>query len=296
MPEPPALGFVGLGIMGAPMCGHLLDAGYRVRVFTRTRSKAEPLIARGAVWCDSPAEVARACDILLTIVTDTPDVEQVLFGQDGAAGALRSGSIVVDMTTIDPAAARAFARRLEERGVAFLDAPVTGGDVGAKNATLTIMVGGPKAAFEQVRPILERMGRNIVYVGSSGSGQSLKAVNQILCAVNMISVCEALLLARRSGLDLKVAIETLATGAGGSWAWKYLGEKIARGDLEPAFMIRLMQKDLRIVQNAARERGVPLPGAALAQQLFRAVEATEGGSELGTQAMILAYERMIGER
>ena len=295
MSDPPVLGFIGLGIMGAPMCGHLLKAGYRVRVFTRTRSKAEPLIAHGAVWCDSPAQVAAECDILLTIVTDTPDVEHVLFGPGGAAETLRSGSIVVAMTTIDPAAARTFAARLEERGVSLLDAPVTGGDVGAKNATLTIMVGGPKAAFEQVRPVLELMGRNIVYVGPSGSGQSLKAVNQILCAVNMISVCEALLLAQRSGLDLKLAIETLATGAGGSWAWQYLGQKIARGDLEPAFMIRLMQKDLRIVQNAARERGVPLPGTALAQQLFRAVEATEGGSDLGTQAMILAYQRMIGQ-
>ncbi len=294
MPDSPVLGFVGLGIMGAPMCGHLLAAGYRVRVFTRTRSKADPLLTQGATWCDSPAQVAAECDILLSIVTDTPDVEQVLFGAGGAAETLRPGSIVVDMTTIDPAAARDFARRLAEREVAFLDAPVTGGDVGAKNATLTIMVGGPKAAFEQVRPILERMGRNVVHVGGSGSGQSLKAVNQILCAVNMISVCEALLLAKRSGLDLTLAIETLATGAGGSWAWKNLGERIARGDLEPAFMIRLMQKDLRIVQRAAGEHGVPLPGAALAQQLFRAVEAVEGGGELGTQAMILAYERMIG--
>ncbi|RMF73466.1 MAG: NAD(P)-dependent oxidoreductase, partial [Planctomycetota bacterium] len=278
-----------------PMARHLLDAGHRLFVFTRTRAKAAPLIEAGAQWRDSPAEVAADCDVLLTIVTDTPDVEAVLFGERGAIETLRPGSLVIDMTTISPAATRRFAQRLAERDVAMLDAPVTGGDVGARNATLTIMVGGEAEAFERAEPILRILGRNVVHVGPSGSGQALKACNQILCAVNMIGVCEALMLARRSGIDPRLAIETLAGGAGGSWAWKNLGERIVAGDLAPAFMVRLIQKDLRIVQQEADDAGLPLLGTALAQQLFRAVEALPNGGELGTQAMIRAFERLAGE-
>lgn len=287
------IGFIGLGIMGQPMAGHLLQAGYRLVVHTRTKAKAEGLLEAGATWCETPRDVAAQVDVLLTIVTDTPDVHDVLFGSAGAAEALRDGAVVIDMTTISPAATREFATRLDGRGVKLLDAPVTGGDVGAQNATLTIMVGGDAVAFEQVRPILETMGKRIVHVGPSGSGQMLKACNQILCAVNMIGVCEALTLAKRSGLDLSQAIETLGSGAGGSWALTNLGSKIAARDLDPAFMINLIQKDLRIVQEAAQNQKVALPGTALAQQLFRAVEAEDGG-DLGTQAMILAIERLAG--
>jgi 3-hydroxyisobutyrate dehydrogenase len=287
------IGFIGLGIMGGPMAGHLLRAGHPLYVHTRTKSKAQPLLAVGAVWCDSPADVARQCELLITIVTDTPDVESVLFGPSGAIETLRSGSCVIDMSTISPDATRQFARRLADRGVTLLDAPVTGGDVGARNAALSIMVGGDAAAFDRVRPVLACLGKRIVHVGPSGSGQMLKACNQILCAVNMIAVCEALTLARRSGLDLGAAIETLASGAGGSWALANLGPKIVKGEFGPAFMIALMQKDLRIVQTAAQALHVPLPGTALAQQLFRAVEAEDGG-KLGTQAMILALEKLAG--
>jgi 3-hydroxyisobutyrate dehydrogenase len=288
------LGFIGLGIMGAAMAGHLRRAGHPLFVHTRTKIKARELLEGGAVWCDTPAEVATHCRLLLTMVTDTPDVEAVLLGPRGAAERLEAGAHVVDLSTISPAAAARMAGRLAERGVTLLDAPVTGGDVGARTATLTIMVGGPREGFERVRPVLEHLGRRIVHVGPSGSGQMLKACNQILCAVNMIGVCEALLLARRAGLDLNVALDTLAGGAGGSWAWTNLGRRIVDGDLEPAFKIGLMQKDLRIVQSAAQELGLPLPGTALAQQLFRAVEAGPGGGELGTQAMILALERLAG--
>lgn len=277
------------------MAGRLLSAGHPLRVFTRTRSKAEGVTAAGAAWCESPAEAATGADLLITIVTDTPDVERVLFGESGATEALRSGACVIDMSTIRPDAARDFAVRLAERGIAMLDAPVTGGEVGARNATLTIMAGGPADAFARVEPILRLMGKTVVHVGDSGSGQALKACNQILCAVNMIGVCEALLLARRSGLDLAQAIDTLGGGAGGSWAWTQLGGRIVAGDLDPAFMIKLIQKDLRIVQDAARELDVPIPGTALAQQLFRAVENHPGGAELGTQAMIRAYEAMMGD-
>lgn len=310
----PPIGLIGLGIMGRPMAGHLLRAGYPLTVFTRTKSRAESVLAAGATWCDSPAAVAARCEILITIVTDTPDVEAVLFGnrdagsdarcdgdsargntlaRDSAAAALKPGSIVVDMSTIDPTATRRFAAALAERNVAMLDAPVTGGEIGAINATLTIMAGGDPAAFARVRPILEKLGKKIAHVGPSGAGQSLKACNQILCAVNMIAVCEALELVRAAGLDPAQAIETLATGAGGSWAWSTLGAKIVAGDLNPAFMIKLIQKDLKIAQATAESAKLPLPGTALAQQLFRAVEASPGGGNLGTQAMILAYRRMI---
>lgn len=292
--EKEPLGFIGLGIMGAAMAGHLRRAGYPLFIHSRTKAKARELLDRGAVWCDSPAEVAARCRLVLTMVTDTPDVEAVLLGPGGAAERLEAGSRVVDLSTISPAATVRMADRLAARGITLLDAPVTGGEAGAREATLTIMVGGPKEAFEHVRPVLEHLGKRIVHVGPSGSGQMLKACNQILCAVNMIGVCEALLLARRAGLDQNLALDTLAGGAGGSWAWTNLGRRIIDGDLKPAFMIKLMQKDLRIVQSMAQELALPLPGTALAQQLFRAVEAEPGGAELGTQAMIRALERLAG--
>lgn len=296
MSSKPTIGFIGLGIMGRPMAGHLLRAGYGLRVFSRTRGKAAELERAGATWSASPLDAARGCDVLLTMVTDTPDVEGVLFGPEGAAQVLRRGAIVVDLSTISPTRTREFAQRLRGGGVELIDAPVTGGEIGAKNATLTIMAGGDAAALERVRAVLECMGKRVVHVGPTGSGQMLKACNQALCAVNMIGVCEALLLARRAGLDLGTAIEVLGSGAGGSWAWSQLAPKISAGDLAPAFMIKLAQKDLRIAQHEAEQLGAPLPGTALAQQLYRAVEALEGGGELGTQAMMRAYEALAGQR
>lgn len=287
---PVNIGFIGLGIMGAPMAGHLLNAGHRLFVHTRSPAKAQQLLNRGATWGVSPQIIGEQASIVFTIVTDTPDVEQVLFGPSGLAHTLAAGSIVVDMSTISPTRTREFAETLAQRDITLLDAPVTGGEIGAKNATLTIMVGGDRAAFDRVAPLLSIMGKKIVHVGPSGSGQTLKACNQILCAVNMIGVCEALSLAKQSGLDLAAAIDTLGGGAGGSWAWTTLGGKVVSGDLNPAFMIKLMQKDLRIVQDAAEDLHTFLPGTALAQQLFRRVEAIEGGEKLGTQAMIKAYE------
>lgn len=291
----PRAAFIGLGIMGAPMAGHLLRAGYALQIHSRTRARAAELERAGGVWCDNPSDAARGRDVLLLNLPDSPDVETVLFGPRGAAEALPAGSVVVDFSTISPAAARSIADRLAQRSVAFLDAPVTGGQVGAQGATLTIMVGGDAAAFERVRPVLERLARTIVRVGPSGAGQALKACNQIMCAVNMIGVCEAIQIARASGLDLNQMIETLSGGAGGSWALSVLGQKIAAGDLKPAFMIRLMQKDLRIAQALGDLAHAPLPGTALAQQLFRAVEGLPGGAELGTQGMIRAYERLMSE-
>ena len=290
------IGFIGLGIMGAPMAGHLIAAEHALYVNTRTRSRADGLLARGAQWRDSPAAVAAACDLLCLNVPDTPDVERVLFGGNSAPPpaieGLRPRSIVIDFSTISPSATRDFATRLARQHVSLLDAPVTGGERGAIAASLTIMVGGDKAAYDRARPLLDKLGKTVVHVGPSGAGQTLKAVNQILVAVNMIGVSEAIAFARRGGVDLPLALETLAGGAGGSWAWSNLGPKVVADDLKPAFMIKLMQKDLRIVQDAAQSLGVALPGAALAQQLFRAVESQPGCADLGTQAMSLAIERL----
>lgn len=289
------VGFIGLGIMGMPMAQHMLRGGCALHVFARNRSKAAALLVQGAAWHDTPRELAAHVDVLCLNVSDTPDVQQVLFGGDGAAEQLAAGSIVIDFSTIDASASREAAARLSQRGVHFLDAPVTGGDVGARNATHTIMVGGDRGAFEAALPLLQLVGRKVVHVGPSGSGQALKACNQVLCAVTLVGVCEALLLAQRSGLNLAQAVDTLSGGAGGSWAWSNLGQRIVDGDLQPAFMVKLMQKDLRLVQSAAREHQLPLLGTALAQQLLNAVEAMPGGGELGTQAMIAALRRLAGD-
>jgi 3-hydroxyisobutyrate dehydrogenase-like beta-hydroxyacid dehydrogenase len=294
MPELPSVGFVGTGIMGQPMAGHLIAAGYRLTVHNRTQSKAVPLLDAGATWAASPAETAHGCDILFTNVSDTPDVEQVLFGRQGASDTLRSGAIVVDLSTISPSATRDFAQRLTQQGVSLLDAPVTGGDIGARNATLTIMVGGEAATFERVLPLLKLMGKTVEHVGQSGCGQALKACNQIMCAVNMIGLCEAMTLAEANGLDLKLLPEVLSGGASGSWTLTHLGARIANGDLDPGFMVYLLQKDLRIVQTIAGEQNLPLPGAALAEQMLRATANCPGGERLGFQAMIEAYRKLKG--
>ncbi|MCK6484646.1 MAG: NAD(P)-dependent oxidoreductase [Phycisphaerae bacterium] len=310
------IGFIGLGIMGRPMAGHLLRAGFPLTVWNRTPGKTDELIRAGARAAKSPAALAAESDVVMTIVTDGPDVEEVLFAprgvvegfaesgrlsrRGGQAGAGERGvdgagrPVVIDLSTVSPRTARRIATRLAQDGLDFLDAPVTGGDVGAQNATLTIMVGGEAAVFERCRGPLSAMGRKIVHVGPNGAGQMVKACNQILCAVNMIAVCESLSLARRTGLDVNAMLDVVTSGAGGSWALEHLGRKIVAGDLRPAFMVRLIQKDLRAVMEAAEEARLPLPGTALAIQLFRAVEAG-GGDALGTQAMIQAYERMAGE-
>ncbi|MGE3182260.1 MAG: NAD(P)-dependent oxidoreductase [Phycisphaerae bacterium] len=285
---------IGMGIMGRPMALNLCRAGYHVSIHSRTRGKADEVIAAGAQWFPSPAALAAKVDVLITIVTDSPDVEQVLFGENGAAAGLKPGTLVIDCSTIDPDAARNFADRLAAQNVAFLDAPVTGGDAGAKAGTLTIMVGGDAAAFDRAKPVLESIGKKVVHLGPSGAGQTLKACNQILCAVNMIGICEALQLGAKNGLDLRVALETLGSGAGGSWAWSNLGPKIVNRDFDPAFMIRLIQKDLRIVQSIAGRSGVPLFGTALAEQLFRAAQQHEPTGTEGTQAMFRAYEDLVG--
>jgi 3-hydroxyisobutyrate dehydrogenase len=282
---PQATAFIGLGIMGLPMAGHLLAAGHRLTVHTRTRQRADELLARGARWADSPADAAREADVVFICVPDTPDVEQVVLGARGIASAARGGSIVVDHSTISPAATRKMADALADKGAALLDAPVSGGDVGARNATLSIMVGGDPAAFARVKPLLECMGKTITHCGPSGTGQLTKLVNQILVSVTNLAVCEALTFAKQSGLDLDKTLRAVSGGAAGSWQLANLGPKMIAGDFRPGFTIHLQEKDLRLAQEAADELGLDMGGLRLVHQLFHLAIET-GHAAQGTQALL----------
>ena len=285
-------GYVGLGIMGQAMAANLLKAGYELIVWNRTASKASALAREGAVVAESPADVAaKGAQVIFINVTDTPDVEQVIFGDDGIAGTAGAGVTVVDNSTINPVATQDFAARLADQDVDFLDAPVSGGDVGARNGTLSIMVGGSSEAFERCLPLFEAMGKSINHLGPAGMGQTCKACNQIAVSLNLLGTCEAMALAKRSGLDLKKMIQVLAGGAAGSWQIANLGPKIADGDLDPGFMVDLVLKDLAIVSDTAREHKLPLTGTALAEGYFRAV-AAGGDGRLGTQAMSKVLEEL----
>lgn len=288
---PDSVGFIGMGIMGAPMALNLLKAGHRVTVYNRTASRCRPLVEAGAKEAPTPKAAAEGNGIVISIVTDSPDVEAVMLGADGAIHGAAKGSLFVDMSTIAPATAVKVGKELNGKGVAFLDAPVTGGDVGAKKGTLSILVGGEAKDLERARPVFEVMGRRITHCGPQGAGQTVKACNQILCALNMIGICESLHLARLSGIDQNIIVQALSAGAGGSWALENLGSQIAKGNFDPGFMVRLIQKDLRIVQDAAKRAGLTLEGTALAQRYFAENEA-KGEGDLGTQAMYKALERL----
>jgi len=286
------VGYIGMGIMGAPMATNLLKAGFEVTVWNRTASKCEPVKDAGASVAKSPRAMAEAGpDVIILNVTDTPDVEAVLFGEDGVAAGARAGLIVIDHSTINPVETQRFAEKLAEQDVTFLDAPVSGGDTGAQQGTLSIMIGGEAAAVQRVMPIFEAEGKNIVHVGGSGMGQTAKACNQIAVACNLIGVCEAIALAKKSGLDLEKMIEVVGGGAAGSWQLTNLGPKIAKGDHDPGFMIDYILKDLGIVSDTARELKLPLNATAYAAGMFRSVSAA-GDGKLGTQAVAKAYERL----
>lgn len=283
--------FIGLGIMGAPMAGHLLRAGHDLVVHTRTPGRAKPLLEQGAVWKPTPAECCEKADMVFICVPDTPDLRKVMEGDTGLLAGLRRGQIVVDHSTVSPSVTREFAGTLSTKGAALLDAPVSGGDVGAKNATLSIMVGGDKKQFETVLPLLKCMGRNIVYCGPSGCGQLTKLVNQVLVSVTLMGVCEALTFARANGLDAEKTIEAVGSGAGGSWQLSNLGPKMVAGDFRPGFMIELMQKDLRLLMRAAEESNTSLPASSLVHQLLLAAEAA-GHKRDGTQALFTVLEKL----
>jgi 3-hydroxyisobutyrate dehydrogenase len=277
-------GFVGLGIMGRPMAGHLLRAGFPLTVFNRTAARADELVAAGARRAGSPAEVARAAEVIVVNVTDSKDVEEVVMGPGGLAEGIRRGSVVVDMSTVAPATERRMAALLRERGADYLDAPVSGGDVGAKNATLAIMVGGEAAALERARPLLEKLGKAITHCGPVGHGQLTKLANQILVGVTLLGVSEAISFARKGGLDPEVMLRAVSGGAAGSWQLSNLGPKILADDVAPGFMIDLMLKDLRLVAETAEAAGAELPATEIMSRLFDAARGQGWGRE-GTQAL-----------
>jgi 3-hydroxyisobutyrate dehydrogenase len=287
------IGFIGLGIMGRPMAGHILQAGYPLTVYNRTRSRAEELAREGAKVAASPAEVAAVSEVVITIVTDSPDVEQVIAGPSGVTEGIQPGGIVIDMSTVSPELEQRLDRQLKGKGCCLLDAPVSGGDVGARNATLAIMVGGDRDAFDSTLDVLKVMGRTITYCGPVGTGQMTKLCNQILVSGNLLAVAEALLFARKLGLDPEVMINAVKDGAAGSWQLANLGPRILKGDYAPGFMVDLMQKDLRIAQEAADKARASLPAMALVQQLFRSLQAVGEGRE-GTQALAKVLERLSG--
>jgi 3-hydroxyisobutyrate dehydrogenase len=277
--------------MGAAMAARLLDAKIPLTVYNRTRAKADRLVARGAQFADSPAEVTRRSDVVFICVTDTPGLEAIVTGEGGVLSAARTALIVVDHSTVSPSATRALAEQLKKSGAAMLDAPVSGGDSGAKNGTLSIMVGGDKKAFDQVEPILKKMGTTITHCGDSGAGQLTKLVNQILVSVTNLAVCEALTFARKTGLDLEKTLAALCAGAAGSWQLANLGPRMIAGDFRPGFTINLQQKDLQIVLHTAEESNTSLPAASLAHQLFTAAQAAGHGKD-GTQALFTVVEKL----
>ncbi len=287
----PPVAFIGLGIMGLPMAGHLLAAGHPMTVYSRTAAKANPLVSRGATLVESPAEAARHADVVFVCVTDTPDVRDVLLADRGVIHAAEKGMIVVDHSTISPAATRDMAKQLAEKGTTLLDAPISGGDLGARNATLSIMVGGEKKAFNTVEPMLKRLGKTIIHCGPSGAGQLTKLVNQILVSINLMAVSEAIVFAKKNGLDPEKTLDAVGGGAAASWQLANLGPKMIAGDFRPGFMINLMQKDLRLLMRAAEESNTSLPAASLVHQLFSAAQAAGHGKD-GTQAMFTVLEKL----
>ena len=281
------VGWIGTGVMGLSMCGHVLDAGYDVTVHNRTRERAEPLLERGATWADTPGAVAAASDVVCSIVGYPGDVREVLLGDDGALSGAAAGSVLVDLTTSEPSLAVEIAEAAAAKGVASVDAPVSGGDVGARNATLSIMVGGDEEAVERVRPLFETIGKTIVRQGGPGAGQHTKMVNQTLIAGAMIGVCEALLYAYRAGLDLETVLSSVEPGAAGSWSLTNYAPRMLKGDFEPGFVVEHFVKDMGIALAEARRMNLSLPGLALVQQLYVALMA-QGQGRKGTQSLILA--------
>ncbi len=287
------VGVIGLGLMGKPMARNVLKAGFPVVVWNRSAGKAADLAAEGAQVASSPRALASRCTIVITMVTDAPDVEAVLLGPDGVASGARPGTVVVDMSTIAPGASRAIAARMKERGIPMLDAPVSGGTLGAINGTLSIMVGGDAAVLERCRPVLEAMGKRVVLCGGNGAGEIAKATNQIIGAITQAAVAEGLIFAAKAGADLEAVYQAVTGGAANSWQLENLGKRILNGDFAPGFTITNQVKDLGIVKKAAEEMGLPLYVLPLAHQFYKmAIEM--GLGEEGTQAYIKTLEKVAG--
>jgi 3-hydroxyisobutyrate dehydrogenase and related beta-hydroxyacid dehydrogenases len=285
------IGWIGTGVMGLSMCGHLLAAGHPAIVYNRTREKTDPLVAKGAIWAESPRAVAELADVVFTIVGYPADVRRVYLEDDGVLAGLAPGKIAVDMTTTSPSLAAEIFAIAQAKGAHTLDAPVSGGDVGAKNAALSIMVGGEAAIFEAVRPLFERMGRIIAHQGAAGAGQHTKMCNQIVIAGTMIGVCESLLYATRAGLDPQTMLGSITKGAAGCWTLDNLAPRILKGDFAPGFMVDHFVKDMGIALEEAGRMGLTLPGLSLVRDLYAAA-AKNGHGRDGTQALFLALQEL----
>ena len=288
------IAWIGTGVMGTSMCGRLMEAGHAAVVNNRTRSKADRLVERGAKWADTPRQAAESADVVFSMVGHPSDVREVILGKEGALNGCREGTILVDMTTSQPALAVEIADEAEKRGVVAIDAPVSGGDVGARGGTLSIMIGGDAAAVEKLQPLWEAMGKTIVLHGDAGAGQHAKMVNQTLVGAGMVGICEALLYAHRAGLDLNKVLESVSSGAAGSWALSNLAPRIIRGDFAPGFYVEHFLKDLAIILEESKQMNLQLPGVELAERLYKEVAAL-GHSRSGTQSLIFALAKMNGE-
>ncbi len=287
------VGFIGLGIMGIPMARNLIKAGFEVTAYNRTASKAEKMVSEGAKKADSPKQLAEESPVLITIVSDTPDVESVLLGENGVMEGIKPDSVVIDMSTISPQATQKIAACLREKGAHMLDAPVSGGEQGAINGTLSIMVGGDAKIFERCQPIFEAMGKNIIHVGPNGKGQTVKLMNQILVAGTLNAVVEALVFGQKSGVDLEKAIEAVKGGAAASWQLANLAPRIIRRDFQPGFMIDLIQKDLNLIMGATEVVKTPLPVTSFIHQMYYSLQSA-GEGKSGTQALVKVMERIAG--
>lgn len=294
MTKKETIGWIGTGVMGSSMCQHLLNDGHKVAVFNRTRSKAEPLVKMGAEWCDSPADVAEKSRLIFTIVGYPKDVRQVILGESGILSKAEAGSCIVDMTTSTPALAVHIHKKAQQMEIDTIDAPVSGGDSGAREGRLAIMTGGQPEVFEKVKPYFELMGENITLMGGPGKGQHTKMCNQTLIATTMIGVVESLLYAHKAGMDMEKVISVIGKGAASSWSINNLGPRIASGDFDPGFFIKHFVKDMRIALDEARRMEVALPGLALAEQFYTSAMAM-GYENLGTQGLYKVLERMNGD-
>lgn len=293
IPGQTRLGWIGTGVMGSSMCSHLIGRGFQMTVTTRSRSKAQPLLDRGATWASSPREVASRSDVIFGIVGFPRDVREVFLGNDGALAGSKPGNILVDMTTSEPSLAVEIYEAAKARGVYAVDAPVSGGDIGAKEARLSIMIGGDRDVVEALHPCWETMGKTIIHQGAAGAGQHTKCVNQTLIAANMVGVCEALLYAYKAGLDLNTVLQSVAPGAAGSWSLSNLGPRIIANNFDPGFFVEHFIKDMGIILDEANRMNLSLPGLALSRQLYIALKAQGHGRD-GTHALMLALGQLSG--
>ena len=290
-PQATRIGWIGTGVMGQSMCGHLLSEGYRTTLYTRTLAKAQALLDRGAAWADSPRAVAESSDVLFTMVGFPRDVRDVYFSPEGILAGTGQGAVLVDMTTTEPTLAREIHQAARAKQAQSVDAPVSGGDVGARNRALSIMVGGDEEAVANVMPLFQILGKNIVHQGGPGAGQHTKMCNQIVISGTMIGVCESLVYARQAGLDPEQMLKSIRSGAAGCWSLENLAPRVLKGDFEPGFIVEHFIKDMGIALNEAQRMGLAMPGLALVHQLYLALQA-QGHGRRGTQALVLALERI----